>query len=213
VTVQVRPARPADVSQLLDLIQQHATFERTVASLSEADLAAILGAPQPPTRLIVADDGIGLVGYAALTFDYALWSASRFAHLDCLFVRDTMRGRRIGKHLFDETRRLAEAAGASRIEWQTPAWNVDAIRFYEREGGRDLAKMRFGLSVDPAVTNCGEVGWVSDRTGYGYDAMNTLQSDLQTCVLNGSRWPCRCTTASRPGRGRVVDISGRQAPR
>jgi GNAT superfamily N-acetyltransferase len=143
VTVQVRPARPADVSQLLNLIQQHATFERTIASVSEANLVAILGAPRPPTTLVVADDGIGLVGYAALTFDYALWSAGHFAHLDCLFVSETARGQGIGAQLFDHACSLAAVAGARRVEWQTPAWNTDAVRFYERGGGVGQAKVRF----------------------------------------------------------------------
>lgn len=147
MTSLVRKALPADVAPLLDLIRQHAAFEQATASASEADLAVVLEAREPPTHVIVAEDRGELTGYAALTFDHALWSASRFAHLDCLFVHADARGRGVGKLLFDHACHMAVAAGAQRIEWQTPAWNTDAIRFYEREGGIRQLKMRFGKSL------------------------------------------------------------------
>ncbi|MGO4569268.1 GNAT family N-acetyltransferase [Rhizobium sp. 2YAF20] len=83
----------------------------------------------------MAEDEKSLIGYAGLTFDYALWTACRFAHVDCLFVCEIARGQGIGKHLFERACRLVGEAGAERIEWQTPVWNLDAIRFYERQGG------------------------------------------------------------------------------
>lgn len=145
--MQIRKALPGDAAQLLDLIRLHAVFERATACVTEADLVAILSAHKPPTHLIVAEDEKSLIGYAALTFDYALWTACRFAHLDCLFVRETARGQGIGKHLFDHVGLLAEEAGVEQMEWQTPVWNLNAIRFYEREGGIGQPKMRFSKHV------------------------------------------------------------------
>ncbi len=147
MTTLVRDARPADIAPLLDLIRQHMAFERAAQHVSENDLAHMLGSRPPPVHLIVAADTAGLIGYAALTFDYALWRASRFAHLDCLFVCAAARGKGIGKLLFERACLMADAAGAQRIEWQTPAWNTDAIRFYEREGGVGQLKMRFGKTL------------------------------------------------------------------
>lgn len=158
MTVEVRPARSSDTGQLLDLIRQHANFERTVAQISKAELAAILEAKMPPTKLVVADDDGDLIGYAALTFDYALWSATCFGHLDCLFVRDAERGKGTGKRLFEHVGRLAAAAGVPRLEWQTPVWNTDGIRFYEREGAVGQAKMRFSQALAKTNTICGELG-------------------------------------------------------
>jgi GNAT superfamily N-acetyltransferase len=147
VTNLIRKALPSDGVPLLDLIRQHAAFEQASAQVSEGDLALVLDAWEPPTHLIVAEERGELTGYAALTFDYALWSASRFAHLDCLFVCANARGRGIGKLLFDYACHMADEAGAQRIEWQTPAWNAAAIRFYEREGGTGKIKMRFSKNV------------------------------------------------------------------
>lgn len=136
-----------DVAPLLDLIRQHAAFERATAHVSEDDIALILDARPPPTHLIVTEERGELTGYAALTFDFAIWSACRFAHLDCLFVSAAARGRGVGKLLFEHACRVADEAGAQRIEWQTPAWNVHAIRFYEREGGIGQNKMRFSKNL------------------------------------------------------------------
>jgi GNAT superfamily N-acetyltransferase len=147
VTNLVRKALSSDVAPLLNLIQQHAAFEQAIAHVTEGDVALVLDMREPPTRLIVAEERGKLTGYAALTFDYALWSASRFAHLDCLFVCANARGQGIGKLLFDHACHMAGEAGAQSIEWQTPAWNADAIRFYKREGGIGQIKMRFSKNL------------------------------------------------------------------
>lgn len=145
MTARIRAAHPSDIDGLLDLIRQHAAYEKTTASITKPALASILAAACPPMRIIVAEYGEGLVGYAAVTFDYALWSGEHFAHLDCLFVCEKARGKTIGKQLFDHVGRLANDAAIKRMEWQTPAWNEDAIRFYIREGAFGRAKMRFSI--------------------------------------------------------------------
>ncbi len=66
----LRRARPEDGPQLLQMIHDHAAFERGVATLSADVLEGLLQQPDPPVHLFVATTGT-LVGYAALTFDYA----------------------------------------------------------------------------------------------------------------------------------------------
>lgn len=41
----------------------------------------------------------------------------------------------------------ARTAGYSSLEWQTPAWNEHAIRFYSRTGAAAQDKRRFTLEV------------------------------------------------------------------
>jgi GNAT superfamily N-acetyltransferase len=146
MTVALRAALPHDAADLFRLIQDHAAFEQSAASLTLRDLENIL-AEAAPARLIVADDAGVLLGYAAITFDWSLWRAHRFGHLDCLFVAQAARGRGIGKRLLDEAVRHARSEGVDRLEWQTPTWNEDAIRFYVREGAHCASKMRFALNI------------------------------------------------------------------
>ncbi|MCM2473985.1 GNAT family N-acetyltransferase [Rhizobium sp. CG5] len=145
--IEIRRATPADADELLRLIGEHADYEKASATITGSSLAHLLAKENPPIILFVAAGGEGLAGYAALTFDHALWRASRYAHLDCLFVQAAARGDGIGKRLLDHVVREACATGADRLEWQTPQWNRDAIRFYERQGGVWEPKARFRLPL------------------------------------------------------------------
>jgi GNAT superfamily N-acetyltransferase len=123
----------------------HSSMQRPPLSLD--DLKAILAADGPPTHLLVAEGDNALVGYAAVTFDFSLWRGRTYGHLDCLFVAVSARGRGIGKQLFDAAVRLARAEGCDRLEWQTPVWNSNAIRFYIRTGAFGVTKQRFAIAL------------------------------------------------------------------
>lgn len=147
IDVEIRPGRRSDADELLPLIRQHAQFERTVATIGEDALATFLESPSSPIRILVATIEGTVVGYAALTFDTSLFHGDRWAHLECLFVATLQRNEGVGKRLLEHARAQAVAAGATRMEWQTPAWNSRAIAFYEREGAIGTAKMRFSLKA------------------------------------------------------------------
>jgi hypothetical protein len=38
-------------------------------------------------------------------------------------------------------------AGCATVQWQTPAWNEDAARFYRRLGAVELDKRRYVLDL------------------------------------------------------------------
>jgi hypothetical protein len=42
------------------------------------------------------------------------------------------------------------ACGDDEIQWQTPTWNTDARRFYERLGARPAEKIRYTLPAGTA---------------------------------------------------------------
>ncbi|MCC0805573.1 GNAT family N-acetyltransferase [Methylobacterium sp. W2] len=147
MSTRVRKAMVPDAPALLNLVRAHAAFERGEAPLSFGELETILSADDPPTHLLVAEGHTALVGYAAVTFDFSLWQGCPYGHLDCLFVVATARGRGIGRQLFDAAVRLAQAEDIDRLEWQTPLWNKDAIRFYSRTGALGVTKERFAIPL------------------------------------------------------------------
>lgn len=118
-----------------------------MARLTRDALSAILCASTPLVNIFVAAQQKNLLGYAALTYDYSLWRAHRWAHLDCLFVREEYRGKAIGRELLGVAIGFARAGGADRLEWQTPIWNEQAIAFYNRQKAEGLQKMRFGIAL------------------------------------------------------------------
>lgn len=143
----VRRAEVTDALRLHALIGQHAVFERAQASLSLQELEALLVSEEPQVAILVAAGADELLGYVAITFDYSLWRARRWAHLDCLFVREGNRGQSVGRALLAHAQQFASNAGADRLEGQTPEWNVRGVAFYKREGAEIAGKVRFHFGL------------------------------------------------------------------
>ncbi|HQT54047.1 GNAT family N-acetyltransferase [Phenylobacterium sp.] len=100
-----------------------------------------------PPRLLawVAGDGADLLGYAAASHEYSAWRGREYLHMDCLFVSAAARNHGLGARLVDAVTGFATAQGLEEVQWQTPAWNLDAVRFYERLGAVGDQKVRFSL--------------------------------------------------------------------
>ena len=157
-THEIRAARATDSHQLHRLITKHAVFERAKASLSVNQLERLLEAGDQPAMILVAAEKHELIGYAALTFDFSLWRARRWAHLDCLFVEEQHRGKSVGRDLLEEVRRAARNAGADRLEGQTPHWNEPGIAFYVREGATVAQKARFYFDISTGIPSQSPAG-------------------------------------------------------
>ena len=133
---------------MLPLIQAHADYEKGEASANAATLRAALGGPQRRIWAWIAEQAGRPIGYATATQDLATWTGLPFLHLDCLFVQDGERGTGVGARLLEAVRDHAIAIGITELQWQTPAWNEGAQRFYTRAGATALPKMRFTLPLN-----------------------------------------------------------------
>ncbi|MET4580787.1 GNAT superfamily N-acetyltransferase [Conyzicola nivalis] len=142
-------ARPDDLAELELLIREHALFERAapIDGGLVARLESLLFSPPPRLHAIVAEGDGGLDGYATASLEVSTWRASHFLHLDCLYLRPGARGAGIGRRILDRVRVLALELGVAEVQWQTPDWNDDAVRFYERQGAVYRDKKRFTLDV------------------------------------------------------------------
>ncbi|MEU4117104.1 GNAT family N-acetyltransferase [Kitasatospora sp. NPDC028055] len=155
----IRPATPADLPALARLCAEHAAYER--AEPVPADLAArlepALFTAQPRACCLVVDHGGELTGYASYSREFSTWQAAEYVHLDCLFVAEAHRGEGWGRALLDAVREAAAELGAAQLQWQTPDWNTDAIRFYHRAGAVGRPKVRFSLAavLDAEATGAG----------------------------------------------------------
>jgi ribosomal protein S18 acetylase RimI-like enzyme len=149
VSVPIRPAHPDDLDALLVLCAEHAAYERLAPPAHEAAqaLSAALWGTAPRASCLVTYRGQELLGYASYSLEFATWTGREYVHLDCLFVRETHRGNGIGQALLARVTEAAAELGAREIQWQTPDWNADAIRFYERAGAIGRQKVRFTLQL------------------------------------------------------------------
>ncbi|MGW0933188.1 N-acetyltransferase family protein [Streptomyces sp. NPDC002644] len=148
----IRPATPADLPTIARLCADHAAFER--AEPVPADLAArlerLLFPSRPRAWCLVTESRNEVIGYATFSLEFSTWQATEHAHLDCLFIAEPHRGGGRGHALFSAVKDAAASHGAAHLQWQTPDWNTDAIRFYHRAGAQARPKVRFTLPVRPA---------------------------------------------------------------
>lgn len=145
--LSIRPATGADAEAMLPLIRSHAAYEHGRASVSAAALRSALDSSPAVLAAWIAVQGSELIGYASATVDFSTWTGQPFLYLDCLFVQDRCRGLGVGARLLAVVRAHAAERDLAEIQWQTPDWNEDAIRFYHREGASFLPKARFSLSM------------------------------------------------------------------
>jgi len=135
---------------LLALCSEHMNFERVRQGVVDlaGGLTAALFEENPRLKAWIGTIDERPVGYATATEEFSTWSASSFLHMDCLFVRSGYRGSGLGAALLRAVRDYACDRGLKQLQWQTPAWNVDASRFYQRHGAVVQEKIRFCLPVE-----------------------------------------------------------------
>ncbi|MCE3001856.1 MAG: GNAT family N-acetyltransferase [Xanthomonadaceae bacterium] len=140
-------AHAGDAPALARLCAAHAAYERIpyaaeghVARLADALTAGRL-------RAWLARLHGDVVGYASVTLDFSTLAGAPFLHLDCLYLEPDARGLGLGAELLAAAAAQARALGCAQLQWQTPTWNADAIRFYDRLGAARNEKHRYTLAV------------------------------------------------------------------
>jgi GNAT superfamily N-acetyltransferase len=136
MTPSIRSATPADAPLILSLIGELAEYEKLAHEVktSEADIAAILFAPQARAFCDIAELDGKPVGFALWFYNVSTFEGRHGIYLEDLFVRPEARGKGAGLALL---RRLAERCrdeGLARLEWAVLDWNVLAINFYDALG-------------------------------------------------------------------------------
>lgn len=147
----------ADLPALVDLCREHARFENAPWYDYDriSDLASLFLMTDDAWCWVV-DGEDRLDGFASAFLERSTWSAGRYLHMDCLFLRPNVRGRGLGRALLAEVARIAVDRGALEVQWQTPEWNGAAIRFYDRLGATSAEKLRFTLDIE----SCRRLGTV-----------------------------------------------------
>ena len=132
----IRPAVPADVVVIRQLIVDLAVYEREpdAVKASEADLHAALFGARPIAEAVLAEHDGGAVGLAVFFTSFSTWEGKGGLYLEDLFVRPEARGLGVGKALLVHLAGIAVARGYARFEWQVLDWNAPAIGFYRALG-------------------------------------------------------------------------------
>nr|MCU0335989.1 GNAT family N-acetyltransferase [Chitinophagaceae bacterium] len=104
--------------------------------------------PQPVWWALVAEVNGRVEGFALYYIRYSTWKGQAM-YLEDILVTQAMRGKGLGKQLFDALIAEAKAKQLKRIVWQVLEWNEPAINFYKK----------YAANFDAEWINCSiEVG-------------------------------------------------------
>ena len=138
MTVEIRMGERADVPLIAELIRGLARYERLEheVRLTPELLEKTLFGAHRYAETLIAEEGGEAVGFALFFHNYSTFLARPGIYLEDLFVRETARGKGVGKALLVKLAAIAVERECGRLEWAVLDWNTDAIGFYERLGAR-----------------------------------------------------------------------------
>jgi GNAT superfamily N-acetyltransferase len=137
---QIRPARVEDVSIILGLIRDLATYERAPDEViaTEEQLVDVLFGERPTAEVLLAFEGKLPVGFAVYFHNFSTWLGRPGVYLEDLFVKPENRGKGYGRALLVELAKIAMERGCGRMEWAVLDWNEPAIKFYRALGATPM---------------------------------------------------------------------------
>ncbi len=131
--IDIRRAVREDCPRLLELIHELALFEKapqevtvTVEHFTESGFG-----DQPVWWAFVATVNGRVEGFALYYIRYSTWKGQRL-YLEDLIVTEEMRGKGLGKLLFDRLMVEVREKHFSGMVWQVLDWNEPAINFYKK---------------------------------------------------------------------------------
>ncbi|KIC93242.1 GNAT family N-acetyltransferase [Flavihumibacter solisilvae] len=145
MNITIRRATEADCPRLLELIRELAEFEKApneVTVTLEHFTDSGFGANPVWWAFVAEIDGF-VQAFALYYVRYSTWKGQRL-YLEDIIVTKEMRGRGLGKLLFDALITEAKEKGFSGMMWQVLDWNEPAINFYKK----------YNATLDDEWINC-----------------------------------------------------------
>jgi GNAT superfamily N-acetyltransferase len=137
---EIRPARVEDVSVILELIRELATYERAPdeVTATEEQLVGVLFGERPAAEVLLAFEGKSPIGFAVFFHNFSTWLGRPGLYLEDLFVKPEKRGKGYGRALLMDLAKIARDRACGRMEWAVLNWNEPAIKFYRALGAEPL---------------------------------------------------------------------------
>lgn len=157
MTLTIRPATPADLPLIAQLIRDLAEYERLACEVrfDPAVLGDKLFGPHPYAEVVIGELNRVPQGFALFFHNFSTFEGRPGIYLEDLFVRPEARGSGLGKALLSHLAALAVERDCARLEWSVLDWNEPAIGFYKKLGARLLDDWT-GMRVDgPALSQLG----------------------------------------------------------
>ncbi|MCX6293080.1 MAG: GNAT family N-acetyltransferase [Sphingobacteriales bacterium] len=151
MNINIRKADKSDCERMMELVRELALYEKAPNEVT-VDLNHFIESgfgSNPVWWAYVAeitneDNSKLIVGFALYYVRYSTWKGQRM-YLEDIIVTENMRGKGIGKKLFDQLIVVCKELQFKGITWQVLDWNEPAINFYKKFDG---------VQFDGAWVNC-----------------------------------------------------------
>lgn len=133
----IRRAVREDCARLMELVQELADYEKAPDEVT-VDFNHFVESgfgPNPVWWAFVAEVDGKVEGFALYYIRYSTWKGQRL-YLEDIIVTDAMRGKGLGRQLFDRLIEEMKEKGFSGMVWQVLDWNESAIDFYRKYGAK-----------------------------------------------------------------------------
>ena len=131
--IRIRKAVKEDCKRILELVNELAVYEKAPKEVTVTlDHFEQSGFGYKPVwwAFVAEVDGV-IQGFALFYIRFSTWKGQRM-FLEDFIVTEEMRGKGLGKLLFDRLIREAKRRKLNGIQWQVLEWNEPAINFYKK---------------------------------------------------------------------------------
>ena len=138
--MKIRPAKREEVGEVLQLIQDLATYEKSPDQVeaSRDDLLNTIFAKEPRVFCDLVEVDGQIAGMAIWFLNYSTWQAKHGIYLEDLYIKPEFRAKGYGKALLKHLAQICDKEGYGRLQWWVLDWNSPAIEFYRSLGAEAM---------------------------------------------------------------------------
>ncbi len=155
--MKIRPAKREEVGEVLQLIQDLATYEKAPEQVeaSKEDLLNTIFAKDPRVFCDLVEVDGQIAGMAIWFLNYSTWQAKHGIYLEDLYIKPEFRARGYGKALLKHLAQICDKEGYGRLQWWVLDWNSPAIEFYRSFGAEAMDEWTVYRTSGQALKNLG----------------------------------------------------------
>ena len=155
--MKIRPAKREEVGDVLQLIQDLATYEKAPEQVeaSKDDLLNTIFAKEPRVFCDLVEVDGQIAGMAIWFLNYSTWQAKHGIYLEDLYIKPEFRARGYGKALLKHLAQICDKEGYGRLQWWVLDWNSPAIEFYRSFGAEAMDEWTVYRTSGLALKNLG----------------------------------------------------------
>ena len=137
---EIRQADLEDLPVILELIKALAEYEHLSGEVvaTEELLEVTLFGLNSSAEVQIAFDKKQTLGFALYFRTFSTFLGRPGIYLEDLYVRESARGKGVGKALLRRTAQRTMEIGGGRLEWSVLNWNEPSIKFYQKMGASPL---------------------------------------------------------------------------